>query len=265
MLEPELEAPTIRWIGPTETREFAGCYELATQMSIEVEAEADLTVLACPRPLVDHSGSAQLLSEAGDNDSVQLLGVWCEGEGRTGKPLEGIERVFWHQWPVWWQKWNAERGTVDLRSSRPRLVSIRSPDAELARALVATLESASIAAYWDRETVASSPDLVLWDGAQLGGREADDLARISATARANQTEVVALLDFPRPETVAAAEALGARAVLGKPCDRDGLLETLLKTLAREKGEKPASSDPLPQGAGSDLDEGIADSLSDLAA
>jgi CheY-like chemotaxis protein len=29
---------------------------------------------------------------------VALLGPWCEGETRTGRPLPGAIRVFWHQW-----------------------------------------------------------------------------------------------------------------------------------------------------------------------
>jgi len=29
---------------------------------------------------------------------IALLGSWCEGETRTGRPLPGVQRVFWHQW-----------------------------------------------------------------------------------------------------------------------------------------------------------------------
>ncbi len=29
---------------------------------------------------------------------VTLLGSWCEGEPRTGRPLPGVARVLWHQW-----------------------------------------------------------------------------------------------------------------------------------------------------------------------
>ena len=31
---------------------------------------------------------------------VGLLGTWCEGETRTGKPWPGGVRVLWHQWPA---------------------------------------------------------------------------------------------------------------------------------------------------------------------
>jgi hypothetical protein len=29
---------------------------------------------------------------------IGLLGSWCEGETRTGRPLPGVHRIFWHQW-----------------------------------------------------------------------------------------------------------------------------------------------------------------------
>jgi hypothetical protein len=31
---------------------------------------------------------------------VALTGGWCEGEGRTGRPWPGIERVPWHAWQI---------------------------------------------------------------------------------------------------------------------------------------------------------------------
>lgn len=38
-----------------------------------------------------------------------VLGPWCEGEGRSGKPLPGTWRMYWHQWQGrWgrqWERW----------------------------------------------------------------------------------------------------------------------------------------------------------------
>jgi CheY-like chemotaxis protein len=31
---------------------------------------------------------------------IALLGSWCEGEMRSGKPLCGVIRIYWHQWPA---------------------------------------------------------------------------------------------------------------------------------------------------------------------
>jgi len=27
-----------------------------------------------------------------------VLGALCESEGRTGRPLVGVNRIYWHQW-----------------------------------------------------------------------------------------------------------------------------------------------------------------------
>ena len=29
---------------------------------------------------------------------LAILGSWCEGETRTGRPLPGVARTYWHQW-----------------------------------------------------------------------------------------------------------------------------------------------------------------------
>ena len=36
---------------------------------------------------------------------VGLLGSWCEGEVRSGRPWPGAMRIYWHQWPG---RWHAE-------------------------------------------------------------------------------------------------------------------------------------------------------------
>ena len=33
---------------------------------------------------------------------VVVLGPWSEGEGRSGQPLPGTWRIYWHQWPARW-------------------------------------------------------------------------------------------------------------------------------------------------------------------
>lgn len=33
---------------------------------------------------------------------VSLLGSWCEGQTRTGRPLPGAVQLYWHEFPPWW-------------------------------------------------------------------------------------------------------------------------------------------------------------------
>lgn len=205
--------PTVRWIGPTGGDDIGPCWRRLNRDVRFVETNADLTVLACPRPLVETATAQSLLEEAGADRFVQLLGVWCEGEGRTGKVVPGAERVFWHAWPAWQRRWldrcNADAIATPLPRSLPqplpKLVRIDTPDGELARALIAALAAEDIAAVWSRTSLATNADAIVWDGAQLSGREADHLGAVCWAAREWQTPVIALLDFPRPKPSPPAE------------------------------------------------------------
>ena len=35
---------------------------------------------------------------------VSLLGSWCEGETRTGRPVKGVLRTYWYDFPNWWRR-----------------------------------------------------------------------------------------------------------------------------------------------------------------
>lgn len=243
--------PTVRWIGPETGGDIGPCWRWTRHEARLVDGDADLTVLACPRPLVD-TATALSIAAASD-DFVQLLGVWCEGEGRTGRTIDGAERVFWHAWPTWWRTWLANRSDSQKTIALPRLVSIDTPDGELAKALVAALGDEGIVATWSRMAPTADADMVLWDGAQLNGREANRLAAVTAAARRRRTPVVALLDFPRPETVAAARAIGAAGVVGKPFDGALLFNVLRLAMRTNRGHSMAggtgarwtASHPLP--------------------
>lgn len=221
---PETALELVRWLGPTEGLEFGPCYQLALEsmpVVTDLDEPADLTVIACPRPILDPTPITELASAG---ECVQLLGGWCEGEGRTGVVVPGVERVFWHAWPSWWRTRLGGQQETPINGA----VWVQTPDAALADSLIDALAAESISATWApaERLVCGSPGVILWDGAQLGGREATRLAVVCEAARRTETPVVVLLDFPRVETVAAAEAIGAAAVVGKPFERTLLFETL---------------------------------------
>ena len=172
---------------------------------------------------------------------VGLLGSWCEGETRTGKPLPAAIRLYWHQW--------LPRADEELRrldsgltsnwslpitaSDEERLLAmadrpwkkregreaIRAPRAEM----VAWLADACrlrgytpvrlLGAAGDAAPIAPA-DALLFDGTDCRHDELAELPRLAASMR--PTPVVVLLDFPRPEDRDRALAAGAAAVLGKP-------------------------------------------------
>ena len=65
------------------------------------EATVDLIVIAqsypgeFPHDAVDGLRRLSPLSRI-----VGLMGSWCEGEQRTGKPWPAVSRIYWHQWPA---------------------------------------------------------------------------------------------------------------------------------------------------------------------
>lgn len=249
----------VLWIGPRDGAEFALCFEALTHSQEAIVTTAtdpdaacrmiaqsepfDLTVLACPRPLVTTGPAESLRDTLASQPLVQLLGVWCEGEGRTGKLVEGVQRVFWHAWVGWLREWSNQAKP----SSDCCLIEILSRDAELAKSLVSAL-APTMAAVWSsrRRTISTPPAAIVWDGSQLSGREADELYEVCRRAAPLKTPVVAMLDFPRPETVEAALDLGASGVLAKPFSV-ALLNTTLRAAMQPavQQEIPVADSPAP--------------------
>ena len=81
---------------------------------------------------------------------VALLGAWCEGETRSGRPWPGVHRIYWHQW-------------------RPRFV------AELSAASPAGLGT------WELPRTATANER-LWPTTQLPQRPQAGLVAIQTTA-----------------------------------------------------------------------------------
>lgn len=246
--------PRVLWVGPRSGAEFeepfrrvasAGGCEHVEDIAPAVErltdgGPVDLVLLACRRPLATTREAERLFAVAGDHTRAQLLGVWCEGEGRTGLVLDGVERVFWHAFPAWWESRLVDE--VEPAALMPDEtvgpIVVESGDRELAGALTEALGSLGRQAVWApalsgdaARLVSRSAAAVVWDGVQLGGAEADRLSRLGSVARRTGTPVIAMLDFPRPETVAAARELGAAWVVGKPIDVDQLSHVIERATA----------------------------------
>ena len=65
------------------------------------EAAVDVIVVAQARPgEFSHAGIERLRQSAPLARVVALLGSWCEGEVRSGKPWPAAVRTYWHQWPA---------------------------------------------------------------------------------------------------------------------------------------------------------------------
>ncbi|QDU91217.1 hypothetical protein Pla175_46370 [Pirellulimonas nuda] len=196
-----------------------------------------------------HAGDGPRES-AGAAETVAVLGSWCEGETRTGRPTEGVERVYWYDFPAWWRAREPHAaGTIPL-AARPTAavpaaghVEVAAPDRASAAAVIDTLEDAGRAAVWRRPhqaaVLATRPTAGVWVGGQLDGREAALLCDFASRFRARGLPLAVLLDFPRLDSWRAAHDMGATSTLGKPWQAEALLLALAPTAVPARADNAA--------------------------
>lgn len=174
---------------------------------------------------------------------IAVDGSWCEGQPRSGRPLAGIARAYWHQFLPRFAAADADdhAGWRLPRTATPIDVSLRVAPAiattdESPRVLVVAerrdefealadaLASLGLQATSERQTADAHP----CNAILLASRSFDEA--LAGTIRSHreryQAPVIVLLDFPRQEEVAAALACGASAVVSKPFLLGDLAETL---------------------------------------
>jgi hypothetical protein len=214
----------------------------------------DLIVLAQSRPgEFDSAALHRLRRWAPLARVIDILGSWCAGESRSGAPLAGAVRLYWHEVPAYLERelerqqggncpdWGlpvtatefdrVSRMDSELHASAPRTVAIRSASCELANWLASACRTWGYAATWFQ--TGSMPALqgtaaVIWDAWRL-----DDAELAELHAWANVPRIV-LLEFPHGEDRQRAIQAGAQEILAKPLRLDDLrwhLDRLCKTAA----------------------------------
>ncbi len=184
---------------------------------------------------------------------VALLGSWCEGETRTGRPWPGVRRLYWYEFSTWWRQQLALRAAgrcpdwarpatdmgrtlpirnpkSEIRNPRHGAIVLRAMNRYVAEALTDALQHAGYATVWHPprgpKTVVRGAVAGIWDGCQLDDRETDDLAAFCRQLARDDAPVIALLDFPRRDRFEIARQIGARAVLAKPWFNADLVATI---------------------------------------
>jgi hypothetical protein len=183
----------------------------------------------------------------------ELLGSWCEGETRTGRPPGGTLRNYWHQWlprmapefersargerPVWSLATTAtddERllAIADAAPAAPAphapapqrgLIAILLRNAAMARALCDACPTRGYASIWlpdGRATYMAGVRAAIWDAPPAIESWAGLLANLDRDLKG--TPVIALASFPRIEDIDRLRAAGAAAVVSKPFWLDDL-------------------------------------------
>ena len=182
---------------------------------------------------------------------VVVLGSWCEGELRTGRPWPGAWRVAWDQAEAQFARHFAALATGAADAwSLPRTASRSEILAEESASLVpeiqtrrnwrlavvaATREAAEAYEFACRaagHTVvnAASAEAVIWDSAAWG--EADLEALRQTVAAASPAKVVAVIGGLRWQDAAEAKSAGSVAVLAKPLVLADLWATIESAVPR---------------------------------
>ena len=176
-----------------------------------------------------------------------VLGSWCEGETRSGRPWPGVRRCFQHEWPLLWRAelrrkaggeaplWTLPATTSDeerlLAGSRlPGELPAQGSIAVVAgsRESTGALSDACRAGGWTVASGDANPAVILWDTTIDKARNVQQVAAIKA--QWGGAPVIALVTFPRPGDTACIIAAGIDAVLGKPFLLDHLFAEMRRII-----------------------------------
>lgn len=237
--------PNVWLIGDTEHGDFADAIAFVRSTASVSRAVPEIIVIAEGRPgMVNRRAVERLRRSAPLAGVVSLSGSWCEGETRTGQPIASAKRLYWYEFPSWWQRqlnlraaghcpeWArvddfgsriADRG---LASGGNVLVS--APDFDSAETISVALKSFGYRTFWHRtgSDCISDASAGIWIGGQLSDTELDELAAFCRVA----SPVIALADFPRRDRYEAALSTGAVAVLSKPWSNGSLVSGLHRAI-----------------------------------
>ncbi|MBI3468929.1 MAG: hypothetical protein HY000_38485 [Planctomycetes bacterium] len=251
-------------IGGSQSREFAAvreslrgrrvadCPEIAAAIGMlaagQQEPELIILLQAWPSEF-DPAALEELRRRAPLARVVNILGSWCEGETRSGTPLAGTTRLYWHQWqahcaldeiqmaagvcPSWGLPvtateedrllWAAEHPApvfLDKGKELP-IVGILSNQQATWEWLASACEQLGCRAIWLRpDQVHERLSVILW-GYAGDPSEESQLSAVLAS-QSDRPPVLALVTFPRAGDLQDLSRLGVTALIGKPVRLDEL-------------------------------------------
>jgi hypothetical protein len=244
-----------------ETAQVARCADVRpTDSGRQDSTTPELIIFAASRPgIIRAADVASLQRRFPLSGTVALLGNWCEGETRTGRPVPGVQRVFWYDFVNWWLRqldlraagrmpdwampatqdnWRvANIGEVVCQIEPRGLIALATTCWETGEALAAVLRSAGYSTAWhprDRAAVTVRGAIArIWEGQMLDAVELRHLSELCQPLNREGAPVVALADFPRLDRCEAARTAGAMAVLSKPWLNVDLLATIARITTRQ--------------------------------
>ena len=202
----------------------------SARLRLEAGEPFETTLLLAARPEDVLSAAAKRLAEfSGAGELITIAGPWFEGRLRFQDKIGDRSIVYWHAV----QNWLAERFPMAQQPAAAevgQVVMVASRDRDAAAAIADVVASERATVIWcprgGRQPFVSRADVGVWIGGQLDGPATVELARFCATFRQFGGRVIAMLDFPRADELATAQAVGAERVLCKPWNVDELLRVL---------------------------------------
>jgi hypothetical protein len=181
---------------------------------------------------------------------IVIQGSWCEGESRSGHPLQGVTRMYWHQaavrirrelhfgldafgsaWQLPLTATDEERLLESIDAPLPKgngLIALWTRRPEMEELLSDACQWSGFATTWlhpRRPGRVRGASHAIYDGAAMDAAGVAELTQF--TTAVSPAPVVALLDVPRIQDVRLARSLGAE-VLAKPLRVDELLWLLAR-------------------------------------
>jgi len=261
---------SVLFVGDSERAEFAAIFQwlrdhgqttaapdfaAALQQLEATDRDPELIVLAQSWPGQFSPKQIERLRRLAPLARVdELLGSWCEGETRTGRPPGGTLRNYWHQWlprmapefertargerPVWSLPTTAtedERllttaeadthslSTLPTTAPTRGLIAVLLRNAAMAQMLCDVSSERGYASIWlpeGRGTYLAGVRAAIWDALPAVESWAGALANVRRDLKG--APIIALANFPRIEDVERLRAAGAAAVVSKPFWLDDL-------------------------------------------
>lgn len=253
MRDAKPTGPKVWLVGDVKHHDFAEAVALVRATANVGPGLPELILLAQSRPGVIRRREIERLERSAPLAGiVSLVGSWCEGETRTGRPAAGVRRLYWYEFPSWWRRqiglhaagqcpdWaRIEDGRLPIAESglKNARIAVETSCWDTAAAIGDVLKSAGAQSTWWRASVNTDTREItagIWEGGQLNDAEAERLTAFSARLAAVNAPVVALLDFPRRDRCAIARRAGVAAVLGKPWLNVDLLAALQQAIDQMK-------------------------------
>jgi len=200
---------------------------------------------------------------------IAIVGSWCDRALRLGAHPAGTHRVPWHEWeshiegelarlesgapPTWSGALSAsdDQRLLEIAHEGPKeragLVVIATNFGEAYAYLSDACRASGLASVWVRHGQAvptQGASAAIWDAAQCDDAECRELARF---CRQTAAPTLALVAFPRFETLERVQQSGAEAMLAKPVLIQDLwhqLERLMLVDADRRGSVIVERRPL---------------------